>query len=121
MYERTISRVLEDTLAGLRAAGPRSPRTHSGRRSDAYVGSMTKDTARARIALIEVVGVNRAIDKRRRDALKAFVTGLANRDRTATASGRKSDRRSRARHLRARRRLGRIADGMVTFEGAAHA
>ncbi len=76
MYDRVISGVLRDTIAGMRAAGPgRQELIRSG--VDAYVGSMTRNTAHAKIALIEVVGVDRSIDKRRRDALKAFVAGLA--------------------------------------------
>ncbi len=76
MYDRVITRVLHETIAGVRSAGPgRHELIRAG--VDAYVGSMTRDAAQARIALIEVVGVNRAIDKRRRDALKAFVSGLA--------------------------------------------
>jgi AcrR family transcriptional regulator len=75
MYDRTITAVLQETLEALALAGRgRAAFIRAG--VDAYVRAMTRDPAKARIALIEVVGVNREIDKRRRDAIKSFVQGI---------------------------------------------
>ncbi len=75
MYDRTITAVLEETLDALQSSDRGGAALiHAG--VDAYVAAMTRDTEKTRIALIEVVGVNREIDKRRREAIQAFVRGL---------------------------------------------
>jgi AcrR family transcriptional regulator len=76
MYDRTITAVLKETLDALQSTDRGgADLIHAG--VDAYVAAMTRDTEKTRISLIEVVGVNREIDKRRRDAIQAFVRGLS--------------------------------------------
>lgn len=85
MYDRTITQVLRETLDALNAAGSEGVSLiRTG--VDAYVRAMTRDPQQTRIALIEVVDVNREIDKRRRDAIHAFVRGLG----TAIAPARRA-------------------------------
>ena len=77
MFDRVMAKVMQDTLDALQAAG-NEPRDFVRAGVDAYVASMTADAAAARVVLIEVIGVSRELDKRRRELMKSFVRNLQN-------------------------------------------
>ncbi len=75
LYDALIARVLERVREAIYATGKASlDIVYDGVR--AYFENVTEDPRRARILMLEVVGVSAALERHRRDSLAAFIAEM---------------------------------------------
>ena len=75
LYGTLVDELRAATLAAVEAGGDVDARTQAG--LNAFVGYLTDDPRRARVVLIEVIGVSPAMEARRHGVLRAFADIVA--------------------------------------------
>jgi AcrR family transcriptional regulator len=76
VYEKVIGEVAQEVTAAV-AAAPADPEARSRAGLQAFCGALAGDRRRARVQLIEVVGVNDTLERRRREAMHLFARFIA--------------------------------------------